>query len=942
MKLTLLPIVLCRTPVYSYQQKNIQQIWDKLKHAIKSASPDLYEVIKETTSDQYDQLPAKIKFACWKYGNRACFRATPFGSFGSITLIPFRSGTSSEIKISNETILHRFIDWKHNDFLIAHVDLFFKQSRFFLSNTSVYTSGSYIRYINLIKNTFELASIDRQEIIASTLNYCASKQSKSNLVSYLTKHYQLQQAIAEDFIKQLIALQLLLTDLHANIIGKDYFQRVGLTAEKINTAEEYIISEKKLLTGNLDPRPLKTISEAILCLKDHLPLRKNKDLDTFKHNFTKKFEYLEVPLLTALDPEIGIGYGALETASTNNTLIDELKTPNIFPSDTSINYGPLQHFILNKIIHKQKICLEDLFSTANNLSEIALPNTFSAIIQLMDDLIIVKHIGGSTANALLGRFTLASKTLEETCQSIASLEEQANPDVLFFDLGYLAEKKVDNVNRRECIYNYELPILSWPETSCYLSLNDIMVSIRHDEIILRSKKYNKRIIPRLASAYNYSRSDLSAYRLFCDLQHQGIQTNLNIHLKDFFPSLDHYPRVYYKNLILSPRMWKVPERLQKQREKDDLLSFLTDWLEANHIPPYFKCGNSDQLLCFNTAKNEDLNYFINYCKGKDNLYITEAFLPEKPLIRDEQNRPYLEEYIVSFSHNTKLYKPISTEKSAPIYQEERPIHLPGNEWLYFEIYTHTLRSNQVLITLIAKYLKSVKSHIKNWFFIRYPHPAPHIRLRLQLKSSHLSAQLTKQMADLIENYFSQGIISDWQIKPYVQEIERYGTKTMDEIQHYFSSDSKYVLKLIGYCKDDQLLYAMTLRFINDVLEGLGLSLRDQRYYTQQMADSFANEMHIHAPEFKKINKSYLSLKEHMGTPILNKTLEKAYYQTIQHLLSLLRAIDDKKSRQQLMTDVVHMHVNRLFPADQRMHEMVIYQYHLKYLLAKQKRAMSPL
>ncbi|QNL50831.1 lantibiotic dehydratase [Olivibacter sp. SDN3] len=940
MKLKLLPAVLCRTPVFSYQQ-NISQIWEELKDAIKNASPDLYEVIKETTGDQYTQLPAKIKFACWKYFNRACFRATPFGAFGSVTIVPFSEEAPFKITISNEVTLHQFIDWKHKDFLTAQVERAFQQSNFFLCNTSAYTSGSYIRYINLVRSTFELATTRRQEIVESTLTYCIVKQSKQNLMAYLTEHYRLKGAIAEDFIKQLIDLQLLITDVNANIIGDDYFQRIKLTPEKTVDDQRYIISEKKLVAGCLSKQPFKIISEAILCLKDHLPLHKNKDLETFKYNFSRKFEYLEVPLLMALDPEIGIGYGALETASTYSTLLDELKSPNPPALNTTITYGPLQHFILNKIIHKQKIRLEEFVSASKPSEATILPNTFSAIVQLVDNHIIVKHIGGSTANALLGRFTLANEKVNETCRDIVLLEEQANPEVLFFDIGYQAEKTVDNVNRRKCIYNYELPILSWPETTGYLSLNDIMVSVRQNEIILRSKKYNKRIIPRLASAYNYSRSDLSVYRFFCDLQHQHIQTNLNIHLKDFFPSLDYYPRIYYKNLILSPRMWKVPEELYKQTDKDDLLLFLTNWLKVNNIPQYFKCGNGDQMLCFNMVNSEDLNYFINYCLGKKYLYITEAFLPERPSIQDEKNQPYLEEYIVSFSHSEVVYEPTSKETPVPIYQEERPIHLPGNEWLYFEIYSHTLRSNQVLTALIDTYLQSVKKLIKNWFFIRYPHPAPHIRLRLQLKSGNISMQLIKQMADLIESYFNQGIVSDWQIKPYIQEIERYGVRTVDEIQRYFCSDSKYVLKLLRHCRSDQLLYGMTLRFINDVLEGLGLPLHDQRQYIQRMADSFASEMSIHTTAFKKINKSYISLKDNIGIPVLNKTLEKAYHRTVQHLVLLLSTIDHNKRRQQLMVDIVHMHINRLFPTDQRMHELVIYQYHLKYLLAKQKRVTSP-
>jgi hypothetical protein len=186
-----------------------------------------------------------------------------------------------------------------------------------------------------------------------------------------------------------------------------------------------------------------------------------------------------------------------------------------------------------------------------------LPNSISVVMAVHDDLIFTEQIGGATSNALTGRFTMANQAVEVYAKNIADAEQMANPDVLFFDVAYMVETNVDNVNRRKLIYGHQLSILNFDTSSAPLALNDIQISIKGTEVILRSKSLNRRLVPRMASAYNYSRSDLSVFRLLCDLQHQGLLTGLSLPLDSLFPDLDYYPRLQYQNIVLSCSKWKV-------------------------------------------------------------------------------------------------------------------------------------------------------------------------------------------------------------------------------------------------------------------------------------------------------------------------------------------------------------------------------------------------
>lgn len=923
MKFNIQPTLIFRTPKFSYQAE-LADCWEELKAAISISSAAFYETIIEVKANELSGLPPKIYFTIWKYFNRSKFRATPYGTFASFSLLDNAIGpVANPIVVEEELQVCELIDWPYkNNIQFPLADLLQKNCLLF-SNSSYYFTPNSIRYIACTEGVFELAELDYDDFVKQILEACLVPVRVNDLIATL----KLEDAAVDalfGLLQDMHDLQLIFTDYDPNIIGPDYFERIGLN----HTADlpKYLLAQRAVRSGNLDERLLHSIPGLVKLIHNILPAPEQGALGRFTTRFKKKFEDQEISLLEALDPETGVGYDELEQGGQNDDFIVRLNNkPPKKETDRENIKNLLKHHLSPQGFEKGKPVFLDKLAFSPNEKPLPLANSFSMIMSVQDELIFAEQIGGATSNALTGRFTMADEAVERYTKSVADLEQQANPDVLFFDVAYMVEANVDNVNRRKLMYNHQLAILNFDTSAAPLTLNDIQLSVRGNQVILRSKKLNKRLVPRLASAYNYSRSDLSVFRLLCDLQYQGLQSNLSLSLESIFPDLDYYPRLQYHNIVLSNTKWKINKENFLGADKKYLpVQHCREYLKNLGVSSYFKAGVSDQNLCFALDSDEDLNAFLQYMQKQTSIYVDEVTFPQQSIVVDENSKPYLAQFILSLTHKEQVYAGITADDTPVSVTRFFP---PGKEWLYFEIYSHQQRTDQVLAEVITPFLANHAASIKNWFFIRYNENGNHIRLRLQL-NNELSAQ--GLISDLMEDlaiFLNSGLVSDVQIKTYKRELERYGSENMESVEKHFATDSAFVLSLFETQPSHFDKYKICAALVSRLVADKITDRQDLFKIISGISDAFNREHHLDAADFKQLNSHYQEFRK-TAFGGLNQNQQEHFNALAASLVNILKQCK-RVPQGKLFSDLMHMHVNRLFNKDQRTHEMVMYYFLLK-------------
>ncbi|MFP3599283.1 thiopeptide-type bacteriocin biosynthesis protein [Chryseobacterium sp. SIMBA_029] len=270
---------------------------------------------------------------------------------------------------------------------------------------------------------------------------------------------------------------------------------------------------------------------------------------------------------------------------------------------------------------------------------------------------------------------------------------------------------------------------------------------------------------------------------------------------------------------------------------------------------------------------------------------------------------------------------------------ETPIrkYIPGSQWLYAKIYTGVKTADIILEEAIQPLLQHLKKEdlIKKWFFIRYNDPKSHLRIRFELSDTGSFDAVLSQITSSLEKYIHSGEISDFRLDTYDREIERYGGACIEDAEFLFWKSSHLILHEYLHFDDEEKII-VALFYIDEVLKSLELSMAEKLEWIRISNLAFKKEFHADKNLNSQLDKKYRAFKpgylkfleseeyEDFRTDILNGITESS------EALQRVKRNCSEKELQYFFQSIFHMNINRIFISNQRLFEMIIYDYLYRY------------
>jgi thiopeptide-type bacteriocin biosynthesis protein len=738
---------------------------------------------------------------------------------------------------------------------------------------------------------------------------------------------------------------------------------------------------KPVTAASLGPNVLDEILPGVTLLH-RLGGRPREDrLSRFREAFFGRYEGREVALVEALDEDTGIGFDTLTGGSTDaSALLDGLTFPRA--TEESVPWGRREVLLLRKLCEARVVEVERIANPSDpsrtdgagaivlephDLEEMGAPRalplpdafavmatvaaTSEAALARGDFQVLLHGVSGPSGARFLGRFCHADAKLNQYVEQQVRAEEALQPDAIFAEIIHLPEGRLGNILARPILRPYEIPYLGTasvpPERQ--IPVTDLRVSVVGEQIILRSARLGRRVLPRLTSAHNYHMCQ-GIYRFLCALQSQGTAGDLGW---DWGPlgEAPFLPRVVSGRLVLARASWKVSQEEVKPlslARGAARFRAVQEWRSARWLPRWIALADADNELAIDLENVVAIDTLLELIKGQKQATLVELFPgPDQLWARGPEGR-FVHELVVPFVKKPKLAA-LTDDTSPDQHVTAEPRHVqrsfpPGSEWLYAKLYTGPATVDQILRDVVQPIVATVlgTGAADQWFFVRYGDPEWHLRLRIHGQPARLQHEVLPMLQTAAAPLLDDGRLWRIQFDTYEREVERYGgVEAILLAEQVFQADSEAVLALAARLHEDtrgDVRWRLALLGMDLLLCDLGFDMDAKRKVISRMWESFATELHADAnlkhqlgSRFRQERKSLEALLRlapsedaqiMYGMEILRRRTE-SLAPVMAELQAAVRAGRLSVPLTELAPSYLHMHANRLLRSAHRAQELVL-------------------
>jgi len=262
--------------------------------------------------------------------------------------------------------------------------------------------------------------------------------------------------------------------------------------------------------------------------------------------------------------------------------------------------------------------------------------------------------------------------------------------------------------------------------------------------------------------------------------------------------------------------------------------------------------------------------------------------------------------------------------------------LPGDHWLYYKIYTGVNTADTILSETVLPFAQQLQNNglIDKWFFIRYTDPDFHLRLRFHLPDLSKLGDLQILFKEEMQAYVESDLVWKIPVDTYKRELERYGADIYDTIETIFSIDSNTVVNLLDMIEGEEgeeIRWLFGLKSLDNLLNMIFENdLAQKLSFIKNLADAFASEFNMNKYLRKQVNDKFKLHQEKIEKFIKHPEKLPDY----QPVFSLLQQRDQEMQpfiqnttiSTRVRGSITHMMINRLFRSQNRLFEMLLYQF----------------
>jgi lantibiotic biosynthesis protein len=1004
-----------------------------VREALFVASPALCDGLAHWRANPDSTRGQKVERALVRYLARMAGRSTPFGLFSGISSGHLGDETRLALAPHGDHERHTRLD---NDYLFSLTEALGRDPAVrdcltYRPNSSLCQLAGGFRYAEARvvdgQRTYHLVEVEPTDYLERTLVRARPGASRAQLALALAQDNDVTPAEAEAFIDELIDAQLLVSALTPAVTGVQPLEHVLATLRQCEakTASCAVLADVERALAAIDDAGLGAPTDAYRAVANQLralpvPVELSRlfqvdlvkpaatatigrdvlaelqrglgvlgrigssgaddSLRRFRDAFLRRYEQREVPLVEALDEEIGIGFDASHApAAQAAPLLSELRFPRGYQS-TRVPGGPRERCLVRLLHEALASGRRELRLTDRDIEELAqdesapLPDAIGVVATIIaasaDDIargdfkVALSSCHGPSGARLSGRFCHASSDILAGVHAHLRAEEALHPQAIFAEVVHLPEGRIGNVVCRPLLRSYEIPFLghAGAPASQTTPVQDLLVSVRGSRIVLRSRRFGREVIPRLTTAHNFYRRSVGMYRFLCALQSQdGAGASWSWGPADDAPFV---PRVTYGRLVFARARWLLAksdlEPLAEasrgsgrattesaiRRRRARVFAAAQQLRERRGLPRFVQLADDDNELPVDFANPLSVDSFVHLVRSRSRATLFELFPNPDELVVTGPEGAFTHQLLLSF---TRDREPTTTDRAHRPQQACTRRFAPGSEWLYAKLYCGTATADRVLCRAIFPLAQHALGSglAAQWFFLRYADPDPHIRVRFRGDPGRLCAELLPALYDATASFIDRGSIWRIDLGTYEREVERYGGAAGIKLaEKLFWIDSEAVLAALSALRGDegaQARWRLALFGADLLLDDFGLSTDEKLALVRGARDDFAREFRADAMFLKQLGAKY-RLERATLLDLFNTNDDRdparplatgfaAFARRSERVRSVLPHLRAAEQRGELCRpvnhvawDFVHMHLNRMLGSAQRAQELVIYDF----------------